>query len=225
MCGRYQLTLPGLDVETYLGIPPPSSYRPRYNLAPTQSVPVIRMQIGQKTMVMVRWGLIPSWSKQGPAGKPLINARSETVAEKPSFREALRWGRCLIPATGFYEWRRSDVYKTPHLIRVKSTRVFTMAGIGARWLGPDGPIDSVAVLTVDPGGALNEIHDRMPVILDERSARLWLDPTSTRSRILDLCNPWPSDDISIVQVDPWVNAVANDGPRCESTVATQPTLF
>ncbi|MEE2786428.1 MAG: SOS response-associated peptidase [Myxococcota bacterium] len=225
MCGRYQLTLPGLDLETSLGIPPPSSYEPRYNLAPTQAIPIIRMQVGQKTMAMARWGLIPSWSKQGPSGKPLINARSETVAEKPSFRDALRWGRCLVPATGFYEWRRSDAHRIPHLIRVKSTRVFTMAGIGTRWLGPDGPVESVAVLTVNPRGALKDIHDRMPVILDELGAGQWLDPTTPKARILDLCTPWPSHDVTIIQVDPWVNAVAHDDPRCEAPVAIQPTLF
>ncbi|MEE2788659.1 MAG: SOS response-associated peptidase [Myxococcota bacterium] len=225
MCGRYQLSLPGLELENCLGATPPTEYRPRFNIAPTQDIPIVRLQMGQRRIVMVRWGLIPSWSTEGLGGKALINARSETADSKPSFRDALRWGRCLIPATGFYEWRRTGPTKTPHLIRVKSSKLFTLAGIGTRWMGRDGPIDSAAILTVDPQGALGTLHDRMPVILDEQRAARWLDPTTTKAEILGGCMPWPGEDLQITQVSTWVNAVTHDDARCEQETPTQPSLF
>jgi len=225
MCGRYQLSLPLDDLESIFDATGKLPVRPRYNIAPTQVAPVVRPWLGQREIVGMRWGLIPPWSTEGLKGKPLINARSETVSEKPSFRDALQRGRCLVPATGFYEWRRAGRKKIPYLIRTRDEPVFAMAGIASRWRGPDGLVDSVAVLTVDPLGALGTLHDRMPVILSPAALDRWLDPTASKEEILRLLQPLTADALTIIEVSDRVNSVRHDDASCEQPAAIQPTLW
>ena len=225
MCGRYQLALPFEDVEAVFNTRSTYAFEQRYNIAPTQTIPFIRQMLGQRVMDSGRWGLIPPWSKDGLKTKPLINARSETASQKPSFRNALHQGRCLVPATGFYEWRREGRAKTPHLIRLKDQPVFAMAGIGHRWRGPEGLMNTIAILTVDPNGALGDLHHRMPVILDPSSYERWLDPTASRQEIEGLLKPIPGHELSIIQVSDRVNGVAHDDPSCQKPAHVQPRLL
>jgi putative SOS response-associated peptidase YedK len=187
----------------------------RYNIAPTQTVPIIRREGGHRQMVQVRWGLVPAWSKDGPSGKPLINARSETAAQKPSFRTAFRKHRCLLPADGFYEWFRPKTGpKQAYWVHTATGDPFVMAGLWDRWTAPDGSVlDSVAILTTAANRPMAQVHDRMPVILDERDIELWLDTEDPDPEALQaLMKPCADDLMVLTAISDKVNKVANDGP-------------
>lgn len=215
MCSRYSLTSPPEAVRRFFGISHCEDFPPRYNIAPAQPVAIVRHDARrQRELQLVQWGLIPSWLKDPRVFKPLINARSETAAEKPSFRGAMRHRRCLIPATGYYEWTGRRGAKQPHLIRLKGQELFAMAGLWEAWLGADGSeIETMAVLTTAANGDVAAIHDRMPVILDRCDYERWIDCSAGSAMgIGDLLRPLPEGCVSVTAVNPKLNHPDAEGP-------------
>ncbi len=218
MCGRYTLTTADLTLAELLGLDEPPELEPRYNIAPSQDVAVLRAPApgGGRRIEMLRWGLIPSWAKEAAIGQRMINARSETAPEKPAFRAAFRQRRCLIPADGFYEWQKVGPAKQPYYIRLRDHRPFAMAGLWERWPAPDGtPIESCTILTTSASKLLEPIHERTPVILQSADFELWLDPrVSDPASLRPLLRPFTGDEITAVAVSKLVNSPANDSPAC-----------
>lgn len=221
MCSRYSLTSPPEAVRKLFGAERIEDFPPRYNIAPTQPV-LMAAQTGETApqIWLVRWGLIPSWVKDPREFATLINSRSETAAEKPSFRAAMRHRRCLVPADGFYEWTGRPGSKQPHLIRVKIGKLFAFAGIYENWLGADGSeIETMAILTTAANSEMAAVHDRMPVILDKKDYERWLDCRSGKADfILDLLKPAADGTLDIVKVSPRLNNPRNEGPDLQQPV-------
>ena len=171
-------------------------------------------------MEMLKWGLIPSWADDPGIGARMINARSETVAEKPSFRRAFKERRCLIPADGFYEWQRTSGGKQPYYLRTKSGRPFAFAGLWESWDGDGSEIHSCTILTTDANDLVGEVHHRMPVILPPGDYELWLDPDVREpGELLPLLAPYPANDMEVYQVSRRVNRPSNNDPDCVERVA------
>ncbi len=216
MCGRFTLTSdpPALHADFGIDVLPPD-YRPRYNIAPTQSIlAIVPDSVGWCARPLV-WGLVPRWSKDGASGAKRINARAESLLEKPSFREAFDLRRCLILADGFYEWEKAGSYSRPNLIRRRDGRPFTFAGIWERWYKtPDTPIDSCAIVTTTPNALLERIHDRMPVIIPPRDREAWLAADAGRSELSLLLTPAPAEELECFPVSSLVNSPVNDSPDC-----------
>jgi putative SOS response-associated peptidase YedK len=217
MCGRYTLHTSPAELAEIFGLFRESDWSPRYNIAPTQSVLVIRHAAhdAARETVQMRWGLVPSWSKS-LTGPPLFNARSETVAEKPSFRTAFRRRRCLIPADGFYEWQViSPKQKQPHYITLRSGQPFAFAGLWESWQPPDGSrIDSCTVLTTTANSLMQPLHDRMPVILSPDEFAPWLDPELTEpDHLWPMIDQYPANEMTAQPVSPLVGSVRNDSPE------------
>ena len=211
MCGRYELHSNPAAIALAFGLAHAPSVRPRYNVAPMQEVPIVRVSAsGSREFVAVRWGLVPRWAKDPAIGSKMINARGETVATKPSFRTAFRRHRCLIPANGFYEWMpAADGRKQPVLIAMKDGSVFAFAGLYERWLTGDGePLDSCTILTTDANDLLRAVHDRMPVIVPADQYARWLDPAQDGPQAL--VAPYPSDAMTWWPVSSRVNSVRHD---------------
>jgi len=229
MCGRYSVTSPGRVIAEIFGIDEPIELAAHYNLCPGQDVPVVRARHGDddRTLGLLRWGLVPWFVKQpGPAAR-LINARAESAATSPAFREALRRRRCILPADGFYEWRASEVRrapKQPFFIRGADQRPLALAGLWERWQGADGTrIESCTVLTTTPNELLREVHDRMPVILAPQAWSLWLDRDVREvARITPLLAPAPADGLVVTPVTTWVNDPKHDDAQCVSPLALGP---
>ncbi len=218
MCGRYTLTFDPADLRDLfeLDAPPPANLAPRYNIAPSQPVAVIANGESRK-LELFHWGLIPVWAKDPAIGNRLINARAETVAEKPAFRSALKKRRCLILADGFYEWQREEGQrKTPKYFQVKAGRPFAFAGLWETWTSPDKQqICSCTIITTRANELVEKIHDRMPVILPPESYALWLSPGELAAeQALPLLQPYPAKHMTVVSVSPLVNNPANDSPAC-----------
>lgn len=204
-------------------------WAPRYNLAPTQPVPVLLEEEG-RTIQLFRWGLIPSGAKDPRVGNRMINARRETLAERPAFRDAFRRHRCLVLADGFYEWRDEGAgrRKTPHYIRLRSRRPFTFAALWSPWKSPAGEwIRTVTIVTGEPNSLVQPVHDRMPVILPPENRDAWLARDNEDEVALDaMLRSFPPADMEMFPVSRFVNAVANEGPACiEPADPPQPTLF
>lgn len=182
MCGRFTSLLTPELLRVIYGISAPSAMDARYNIAPTQQVLVVRNnQAGTREAAWLRWGLIPPWAQDSAIGARMINARSETVHEKPSFRQAIKNRRCLLPASGFYEWVRSGSLKTPHYITSQDGSLLTFAGIWEQWTPSSGePVQSVTILTTRANDLMAPIHDRMPVLLPEEDHAIWLDGRLTK---------------------------------------------
>jgi len=212
MCGRYYLISPAEIVATrfHAGEPPP--LRPRYNLAPQQEAPVV-VNGGARKLVLMRWGLGPSLSKDAAAGYRMINARAETAPEKPSFRGPFRKQRALIPADGFYEWKRAGAGKTPFALHLASREPFAMAGLWDRWRTPDGTeLLSFTILTTSASPFVAGVHDRMPVILPREAEAAWLDPGSPLEALKALMVPY-AGTMEAVPLSTAVNNPRNDGPE------------
>lgn len=241
MCGRFTLRTPiAVLIEHFeLDVHGPQQlalFEPRYNIAPTQEIAAVRVnpQDGRRTVSLLRWGLLPSWSKGPAGGPPMINARAETLAEKPAFRTAFRTRRCLIPVDGFYEWQQpaggSRAKKQPFYIHRPDGGPFAFAGLWETWtskpaLTGDAPlaIESCTIVTTSANATLRELHDRMPVILAPGDYALWLDSTTQDAAALEhLLAPCGDDELVAEPVSTHVNRVANDDPRC---IAAQRTLF
>lgn len=215
MCGRFVIELSPSLVAKVFRLPEVPDLSPRYNVAPSQSVPVIRETLGgQRRLVMVRWGLIPSWSKESGGG--LINARSESVNDKPSFRLSFRQRRCILPASGFYEWTRVEGKKMPYYVRMADRSPMPLAGIWDEWHAPGGALlETCAILTTAANETVASIHARMPVILAPESFDLWLSRhVHDGDELQPLCAPYPSGLIETFPVSPLVNNSANDSPEC-----------
>jgi len=222
VCGRYTLTVPLSNLLDAFEVPPPEfEYRPRYNIAPTQDVPVVATDDRGRRMGLLRWGLIPSWSKDSGVGSRMINARSETAAEKPSFRSAFRRRRCLVPADGFYEWERHGDHegkkgaRAPHWIHFSSREPFAFAGLWERWDAPEGPpLFTFTILTTDAAPEVAHIHPRMPVILLPQDRDVWLDPGTEVPKLKTLLRPLPGHLLRTRPVSTRVNSPRHDDPEC-----------
>jgi len=224
MCGRFSLHATTAELSAGLDVIP-MGFREerRYNIAPGQWVIVVRPERNQRKLSIARWGLVPSWSKDPDGGPKPINARAEGIAEKPMFRGALRHGRCLIPASGFYEWKQVGKTKVPHYIRPANGGIWVFAGLWSSWSGPDGDLDTCTIITTVPNRTMEPIHNRMPVILGADAVEQWLSP-DTKSPT-DLLVPCPDEWMTIVQVGPAVGNPRNDGPELIQEIGrTHPAL-
>jgi putative SOS response-associated peptidase YedK len=211
MCGRYTITTPTEQLaERFEAAPPAEAPAPRYNAAPTQGLPVLlNKEPGQ--IQLLRWGLIPFWSKDASIGSRMINVRSETAAEKPSFREALRKRRCLVLADGFYEWQDTPEGKQPFRFILASGEPFAFAGIWENWKDPEGNlVRTFAILTVDPNALVAPVHNRMPAMLLPEHERLWLDARAEDEPWQQALRPYPSDLMRSYPVSKLVNSPSND---------------
>lgn len=212
MCGRYLLHTP-LDVlQGTFGFAERPNLQPRYNIAPTQTVPIVRRREdgAGRELALVRWGLIPPWAKDPAIGSRMINARAEGIAAKPAFRAAFRKRRCLVPADGFYEWRKQAGGKQPMLIRRRDRSSFAFAGLWESWQGSDGPLQTCTIITTEANDLLATIHDRMPVILATDDHERWLDPSRADGE--DLLRPCPAGWLDAVPVSTRVNTPRHDDP-------------
>lgn len=220
MCGRFVLTTPAQAIAEAFGVDPPADLAPRYNVAPGQRVAVVRAAgtSGARSLDLLRWGLVPSWAKEAPRAVALINARSDTAPVKPAFRSAFRQRRCLVPASGFYEWQAppGGGRKQPWLFTLRGAGPFAMAGLWERWRPADGPpVESCTILTTEPNELVAPIHDRMPVLLPEESWDEWLDPGGRDVvRLQAMLVPFPADRMASRTVSTWVNDARHDDPRC-----------
>lgn len=216
MCGRYTLTTPPGDLQRSFDLcASPSDLRPRFNIAPGQTVAVVPND-DERRVRLVRWGLIPSWAKDPSIGHRLINARAETLAVKPSFRSAVRHRRCLVLADGFYEWKKEDERKVPMYVRLVSRRPFAFAGLWERWEDPHGaPITSCTIVTTEANALVAPIHDRMPVILPPRDYAAWLESEPRDVVALaSLLRPFAEEPMEAFAVSRLVNSPRNDQPEC-----------
>ena len=217
MCGRYSLKSDPKKISSEFDLPEKEAQKikPRYNIAPSQPVAaLIREQTAK--LEFLNWGLVPSWSKEPSIGARMINARQETLAEKPSFRGLLKSRRCLILADGFYEWKSLGKRKQPYYIRLKSQEPFSFAGLWSEWVSPDGSkIWSCTIITTQPNELMQEIHNRMPVILSRKAREAWLDPSnSQKEELLDLLKPYSAEEMEAFPVSTFVNSPANDAADC-----------
>lgn len=218
MCGRFTLFEPDKVLAKEFGVSDFARGSPRYNIAPSQTVAAVRSASAGtgRELSLLRWGLIPSWSKDPAIGNRLINARAETAREKPSFRGAFRRHRCLIPANGFYEWQRLERGKQPYYVRRRDARVFAFAGLWDRWESPEkGVIETCTILTTSANAVLAPIHDRMPVILPPGEYDRWLDPSlKDPDSLAPLLVPFPPEEMLAYPVSPRVNPTTVDDERC-----------
>jgi putative SOS response-associated peptidase YedK len=233
VCGRYRLSRrKQILAEHFDATPFDDDWEPRYNIAPTQQVPVVRQHPTgpSRHLSQMRWGLIPSWSKDESGAARMINARSETASELPAFREAFKSRRCLMPADGFYEWKRSGNSKQPYCFEVNGGTLFAFAGLWEGWKDPKRTwIRTCTILTTTPNSVTSAIHDRMPVILDPGDYDLWLDPGMNNVNALgDLLRPLDASAMRCFPVSTRVNQVSNDDEACSTPVEltqAQPGLF
>ncbi len=223
MCGRFSLSQGAEAIAEVFDLAEVPNLEPRYNIAPTSLVPTVlcASEHSDRQLRLLRWGLIPSWAKDPAMGARLINARAETVAEKPSFRTAFRHRRCLVVADGFYEWQRQERKKQPFYFRLQDRQPFAFAGLWEHWEAPDGKvIESCTILTTEANELLRPIHDRMPVILDRKDYDLWLDPAVQNAEPLQqLLRPYKADAMMSYPVSTQVNNPANNSPECINSLA------
>ena len=213
MCGRYAITSSPDVIRSYFGYREHPNFPPRYNIAPTQPVPIVRMKDGVKEFALVRWGLVPSWMKEINPSKPMINARAETLLQKPSFKHAATRRRCLFPADGFYEWQKiRGAAPKPYYIPRKDGGLLAFAGIWEHWQDANGnELESAALITTQANKTLEPIHNRMPVILDKTAQEQWLNVAEiTAAKACELLNPADNGLLTAYRVSPRVNKVAND---------------
>jgi len=208
MCGRYGI-FPASDISNRFGTSNSLDFVDRYNIAPGQIAPVITNR-NQVEITPMKWGLIPSWAKDPQIGLRMINARSESLLDKPSFRNSFKYRRCLIPASGFYEWKQKDKLKKPYFIRPANHKIFAFGGLYDAWVNPAGnQVNSYTIISTTPNDILKPIHNRMPVILQEQDEKIWLNSNSNQSDLLNLLKPY-SGDLETYEVSPAVNRAAYD---------------
>ena len=221
MCGRFALaTDENAIVEEFslqtTFLPPTIELAPRYNIAPSQPILTIYQNTNKdRQATHFQWGLVPSWAKEAKIGAKMINARSETVAEKPSFRAAFKRRRCIIPASGFYEWQKTADSKQPIYIHPQDAAHFAFAGLWERWQSPDGSIlQTCTILTTRPNELMTPIHNRMPVILEPEDYADWLEPEEKPQLGLHLLRPFPAERMATYPVSKLVNNPRNESPDC-----------
>ena len=215
MCGRYTLTSSPEALRTLLRYAEQPNFPPRYNIAPTQPIPIVRLVEGQRHFALVRWGLLPSWVKDPKTFTLLINARGESAAEKPAFRAAMKRRRCLIPADGFYEWQAAGERKRPFYVHAKSGKPLAFAGLWETWTGPNGEeLETAAIVTTHANRTLAAIHERMPVIVPEEAFDLWLNCAEVDAKTAEaLIQPAPDNLLEAYEISTAVNRTANDNPK------------
>jgi len=225
MCSRYSFTSPPESVRRLFAYRQQPNFPPRQNIAPTQPVPIIRLDHnGEREFQLVRWGLVPAWVKDPREFTTLINARSETVFEKPSFRAAITYRRCLVPADGFYEWTGERGRKTPHHIRRRDGELMAFAGLWETWLGADGSeFDSMAILTTPANATMATIHARMPVIIAPEDYDAWLDVRGTEKSAVAALLRSAADDL--LEIEPVTWSLAHEGRAKKPEAPVQDTLL
>lgn len=215
MCGRFALVATPEELERHFHLRRKVTVAPRFNIAPSQQVITIRSGANGNTTSAVRWGLIPHWSKDENFSAKLINARAETVQAKPVFSEAFKERRCLIPATGFYEWKNEGNLKQPYFIKMKNGRLFAMAGVWEYWQSPAGVIvETCAIITTEANTIVGKIHDRMPMIIPETAYGLWLDKVRDGHHFREYFQPYDPFKMTAYPVSGMVNYVKNEGEGC-----------
>jgi len=215
MCGRFTQKSPSKKIAKMFEVEEVPPLLERYNVAPSQAVLGIREGNGVREATFFKWGLVPRWAKDSSIGNKLVNARSETVAEKPSFREAFLRRRCLVPVDGFYEWSRRGEKKRPYYFHMNEGEPFAIAGLWERWEGDEGPLETCTLLTTGANDLLAPYHDRMPVILRPKDYELWLDADVQRAELLTpLLRPYAPGEMNAYAVSTIVNNPSNEGPRC-----------
>ena len=218
MCGRYTLSVTPEMLRTLVNVDASLNLQPRFNIAPTQMAPVVRPSDDGRRMDMLRWGLIPSWSKDKNIASKLINARGETVAQKPSFRDAYKKRRCLVPVDGFYEWRKEGEAKQPYRIGFRGGMPFVFAGLWESWTVPNGQedagdvIETYTIVTTEANSKITPIHHRMPVIVDPSDYDLWLNGAPDAAA--NVIRAFPPDAMAFYRVSTRVNNVRNDDESC-----------
>jgi putative SOS response-associated peptidase YedK len=217
MCGRFSLVVPERFFSRVFLFEDLPEMQPDYNIPPGVDIWAVRKSPPSKEaeVARLRWGLVPFWAKDPKIGNRMINARSETAAEKPAFRAAFKSRRCLIPADGFFEWKRNGKSRTPYYIHLKDQKPFAMAGLWERWTSPDGAdLDTCTILTTTPNERMQELHDRMPVILQEDTMETWLDEKTSLDDLHRLTMPYPAGNMTAYPVSFLVNSPRNNGPEC-----------
>jgi putative SOS response-associated peptidase YedK len=225
MCGRFTQTASPEVIAQQFALTDPPLFTPRYNIAPSQPIAAIRIDpdTTTRTLVMLHWGLIPSWAKDAKIGNQCINAKAETVAEEPSFRSAFKKQRCLIVATGFYEWQVRGRVKQPKWIGLRSQHPFAFAGLWEHWTPAEGqPLETCTIITTEPNDLIAPIHSRMPVILAPTAYDQWLNPTFQHNESLKvLLRPYPRDELMVYPVSTLVNNPRHDVPQCLEPVSVK----
>jgi putative SOS response-associated peptidase YedK len=226
MCGRYVLTLPPEAIRALFRYEDLPNFPPRYNIAPTQPIGIVRTFEGRRRFALVRWGLIPSWVKDPKEYSLLFNARGESVRDKPAFRSAMRYRRCLIPADGFYEWKRQGEGRRPYFVRPRGRTPIAFAGLWEAWSGPNGEeMETAAIITTPANSALRSIHDRMPVVIPPDAFDLWLDCLNVDAATAStLIAPAPDDLFEAYEVTTAVNRVANDSAALIEPASAAPPM-
>ncbi len=226
MCGRFALKAPPADIARQFSVDAVPELAPRYNIAPTQDIIVIRHPWREPEArleaAQVKWGLLPSWAKDISMAAKLANARGETVAEKPAFRSAFRRMRCLIPADGFYEWEATPAGKQPWFLRLKSQAPLAFAGLWEHWQGPDGaPLETATIITTDANELVRPVHDRMPVILQPGEWAVWLGAQTKADDLKALLKPLPSDLMERYRVSRRMSNARNEGEECIRSIGVE----
>jgi putative SOS response-associated peptidase YedK len=224
MCGRYVIISSPEAIRALFGYQEQPNFPPRYNVAPTQPVPIVRLAEGRRSFALVRWGLIPAWVKDPRTLTLLINARGESVIDKPAFRNAMRRRRCLFPADGFYEWRQEGRARRPFFVRPKSGGPIAFAGLWETWMGPNGEeMDTAAIVTTRANRALAAIHERMPVVVPPDAFDFWLDGSKVDAETASaIIAPAPEQLLETYEISPAVNHVANDSPELVMPFTPEP---
>ena len=227
MCGRFSATFSFREIRLRWNLQGDFSFEPRYNVAPSQSVPVIvKGEQGNEAKLM-KWGLVPSWASDPSIGNRMINARAETLLEKPSFRNLVSQRRCLVPADGFYEWRREGNRKVPVWIYLKKKEPFAFAGLWDAWRNVElgDVLHTFTIITTDPNALVRPIHNRMPVIYDKEMGRQWLEHQygSRAMTLAAVLRPWPAELMEAHDVSTVVNSPDNDKPECIQPVSKAPS--
>jgi putative SOS response-associated peptidase YedK len=223
MCGRYTLIASPEALRALFGYEERPNFPPRYNIAPTQPIAIVRMVEGKRRFALVRWGFLPSWAANSKTFSLLINARGETVRDKPAYQAAMKRRRCLIPADGFYEWQGKDGGKRPFYVRARSGAPLAFAGLWETWTGPNGEeVDTAVIITTRANKMLGDIHERMPVIVPPEAFDLWLNAADVDSAAA-LIVPTPEDLLEVCEISTAVNRTANDDPKLIDPLAVTPS--
>lgn len=213
MCGRYaSYTAPEAmrRLFRYVGMP---NFPPRYNIAPTQPIAIVRLANGERQFALVRWGFIPAWVKDPKTVSLMFNARGETAAEKPAYKNAMKRRRCLVPADGFFEWKRESEGKRPYWVHPRAGGPIAFAGLWEAWMGPNGEeLETAAIITTAANDTLRPLHDRMPVVVPPDAFDMWLDPNADPQMAASLIAPAPNNFFAAYEVSGAVNRAANDDP-------------
>lgn len=225
MCGRFTIRTPAKDVAQLFDVDVPE-LAPRYNVAPSQEIPAVRLDsgTGQRELALLRWGLVPFWADDPKTGYSMINARAETVAQKRSFRAPFRKRRCLIVADGFYEWQKAEgkgkQKKQPYFIHMVDDRPFAFAGLWEQWKRDGDEIESCTIIVTEANDLVAEFHDRMPVILSPRDYDIWLDAEfEDEEKLQSMLRPYPSKEMEAYPISTTVNSPKNNVPECVERIA------